>query len=91
MTDKIKDATLIMGVSVPIFVKSRDDHKVTFETDLKVQVNGGLDDEEKTPYLDIQLVREIELKNFKCAYEKVKCNQIQNDLTNTFAAKILTF
>ena len=43
-----------MGVSVPIFVKSRgDDNKVSFETELKVQVNGGLDDEEKRPYVDI--------------------------------------
>lgn len=80
-----------MGMSVPIYVKSRDDQQVTFETDLKVQIHGGLDDEEKRPYVDVQLVREIEIKNFKCAYEKAKCNQIQNDLTNTFAAKILTF
>ena len=80
-----------MGMSVPIYVKSRDDQQVTFETDLKVQIHGGLDDEEKRPYVDVQLVREIEIKNFKCSYEKAKCNQIQNDLTNTFAAKILTF
>jgi hypothetical protein len=42
-----------MGMSVPIYVKSRDDQQVTFETDLKVQIHGGLDDEEKRPYVDV--------------------------------------
>ena len=44
---------LIMGLSVPIFVKSRDDKKITFKTNLEVQINGGLDDEDKRPYLDV--------------------------------------
>ena len=42
-----------MGMSVPIYVKSRDDQQVTFETDLKVEIHGGLDDEEKRPYVDV--------------------------------------
>ena len=70
-----------MKVIVPLKVDSLD-KDVSFETKLAIQLTKSFQIANQNP---------IEISKFECKKPKSACDKIKNDLTITFASKIMPF